>query len=319
MPLRELFFTEPMLRATPLRVLNDPFEGLFNREQVKQMNLSITKVHGQTEYEKIDDYDQDYAVDNTIGLLQEDLLDLGILSFTEDFTNQLMWSHYANEHRGVVVEFDFTQPLFTNSTKIHNGKLCKFPNTIYLGYNEYPQNVKYRRETPRFDRHDLFVPKDKHSYQYRKFEECILLTKSNDWIYEKEHRSIVRLCDADRFICDDNKHIRDECAKDKSIEIKEIKGNKIQITFPLDYGTSDDLGDENLKFEVFNYTRFCCASALHLFRINPKAISSVFLGYRCNHESTLNAIRNNEELNHLNIFKIKINEFQYQLDIEKIN
>lgn len=31
---------------------------------------------------------------------------LGIFSLTEDPTHPLMWSHYASQHYGVVVEFD---------------------------------------------------------------------------------------------------------------------------------------------------------------------------------------------------------------------
>ncbi|MDQ6962661.1 MAG: DUF2971 domain-containing protein [Mariprofundaceae bacterium] len=188
MPFRESFFSELMLRATPLHALNDPFEGLFNREQIKEMKVSISNVHGLTNYEESDEYNEEYDLNETIVHLQQEFNDLGVLSFTEDYTNPLMWTHYAKEHSGIVIELDFNQALFTNSNKTHAGRVCKFAHNTLFGYTEFPQKVRYRRKTPRFNRDDIFVSQNKYEYQYKKFQEAILLTKANDWIYEKEHR-----------------------------------------------------------------------------------------------------------------------------------
>lgn len=314
MKLREPFFTEPMIRATPLYSLNDPFEGLFNTNQLKAMNEAIEKVHGKSDYQTSDVYDEEHDLHEHAGLMQQDVDDLGVLSFTEDYTNPLMWAHYAEEHFGIVVEFNFSEPFFTNSAIKSDERTFKFGENSFLGVYEFPQKIMYRRELPRFNRPDMHVPKDKHDYLYRSFKKSILFTKSNDWIYEKEHRSIVELCEADRFVCDDCEYIRNECSKDETIELVHDKETgKIQITFPADYRTYQELGDESIRHEVFLLS---CQnkSTMHFFRINPNAISAVYFGHRCEHEEIERTIRKTHSLNHLRIFKMKINDYQYQLD-----
>src|SRR5260370_10609227 len=81
----------------------------------------------------------------------------GIVCFCEYVSSLLMWAHYADSHRGSVVEFDPRHPLFLPQA---------------LG------EVQYSRARPFLEAPD-----------YRK----ILLTKSTEWEYEVEHRLIVEL------------------------------------------------------------------------------------------------------------------------------
>ncbi|MGB0085712.1 MAG: DUF2971 domain-containing protein [Rhodomicrobiaceae bacterium] len=46
---------------------------------------------------------------NCLGLLKEAI---GVLSMTLNPLNPLMWSHYAEEHRGIVIGYDITDPIF---------------------------------------------------------------------------------------------------------------------------------------------------------------------------------------------------------------
>ena len=97
MTFREDFFKNFMIRATPANELNDPFELKFSEKQVRQYqeNRGIFK--------------DDYELHETIGIIQSDYEDLGIISLSENYSNTVMWSHYAKEHTGIVVQFEVSE------------------------------------------------------------------------------------------------------------------------------------------------------------------------------------------------------------------
>jgi hypothetical protein len=90
----------------------------------------------------------------------EDLNKLfGVLSLTPHFDNYLIWSHYANSHKGFCVEFDTR--LLVESVKGHY------------------QQVNYSKEIPYFSIMDLLN---------QEIITKLIYTKSVDWIYEDEYR-----------------------------------------------------------------------------------------------------------------------------------
>ena len=46
--------------------------------------------------------------------------------------NSLMWVHYADQHRGIVLEFDYDKPLFQDSRKKLGKRESRFGEN-YLG------------------------------------------------------------------------------------------------------------------------------------------------------------------------------------------
>lgn len=249
MPLRPSFFDDPMIRATPVLALNDPFEGWFNNDQVQDADRN------QREYyrgmgEDVHEVDNS-MLNDLVGDIQSDLFSLGIISFTEDYNNPLMWAHYADEHRGFVVEFDFNEPFFMDSIYNLNGRLSRFGKNYLGDVFEFPEKVDYRREMPDFSRVELSAPDDMDEFHWNKFNRTILFTKSNDWIYEKEQRSVVRLSDADSVICKDNAFVRKECMKDPSIKLLNLGNGKIQVIFPPEYEMHENMGDQSIKKEIF--------------------------------------------------------------------
>lgn len=82
-------------------------------------------------------------------------------------------------------------------------KLLDASKEYWLRHGVIPEKVMYRREIPSFERYELVQVKGE--YPFRKFLHDLLFTKSNDWLYEKEWRSIVQLSDADSIICGKNK------------------------------------------------------------------------------------------------------------------
>jgi hypothetical protein len=79
----------------------------------------------------------------------------GVLCFSGVKDNLLMWAHYADSHRGFVVEFDTEDEGFRRLGELHQ--------------------VRYRKDRPLFD-----VVKGP--------DMAIFLLKSQDWDYEKEFR-----------------------------------------------------------------------------------------------------------------------------------
>ena len=96
----------------------------------------------------------------------------GVLCLTERPDNLLMWGHYADGHRGFVIEFDENHPFF-------NQKSDAIPNCGTL------QKVEYSKHRPSI----------KMAIDIRFIQ--ALFTKSEDWQYEREWRIVRLLHEAD--------------------------------------------------------------------------------------------------------------------------
>ena len=89
--------------------------------------------------------------------LEDSIKGQGICCFAENFENTLMWSHYATHHSGICLVFE-----------------------PHLDISLFLVKVRYT---------DEFVPKN--YYADNRIGALIMLsTKSNDWKYEQEYRSI---------------------------------------------------------------------------------------------------------------------------------
>ena len=89
-----------------------------------------------------------------------------------------MWAHYAENHRGFVIQFDSDHPFFSNQ------------NEPGIGFSS-PTRVRYRDKRP--------------ITTYSSMTETqIFLTKSTDWIYEQEWRYLKFLDNPDRTKPDPN-------------------------------------------------------------------------------------------------------------------
>jgi hypothetical protein len=81
---------------------------------------------------------------------------ISICSFSKSFTNHLMWSHYADGHRGVVIGFEIDELIYKIEKVCYDGLII---------CDELP----------------------------KKFDELkkVFLNKINDWKYEEEYRIIT--------------------------------------------------------------------------------------------------------------------------------
>lgn len=91
---------------------------------------------------------------------------IGVYCLSEDPMNILMWSHYADSHKGICLEFDIKRGGF-------------FYNNLLP--------VQYRKRYPKFELSDY---QDEENMMFTMLQQAIC-TKSVLWKYEKEWRVIA--------------------------------------------------------------------------------------------------------------------------------
>ncbi|EOT1738172.1 DUF2971 domain-containing protein [Klebsiella pneumoniae] len=138
----------------------------------------------------------------------------GVLCLSAIKNNFLMWSHYANNHKGVMFEFDST--------------LLKSDVSDLT-----PKKVKYQKEYPELTYDAIkglnatLFPKQK-----KDFFETVALTKQDAWSYEAEYRSIISIKDNQRLINVPQNCIKSitlGCAMPKETEIKIIEAARNEL------------------------------------------------------------------------------------------
>lgn len=145
------FIQNPILRVTQSRELNDPFECLIANSDKEYLNKNG---------------------DSNLSNNSEYFMSLhGIISLTETPDNLLMWSHYADNHEGAVVEFTIDE---NNPFDLFN------VSNIPTSSDAFFRKVNYRK-----NRKNPF-----NSNSLEEFRAHYYLTKSDEWIYEKEYRYI---------------------------------------------------------------------------------------------------------------------------------
>lgn len=187
-----------MLRFTPAKDFNDPFElqptiTPYSLEWIEYfLNLNDSE-RGNI---KFNDSDYSYStkrfelLSEKKNLLNKKINEIGILSLSSNSninqfltvsvpekndprTNLIMWSHYADSHKGFIIEFreDFIEGIDI-------------------------QKVEYS------DERDIITFEDIDNNNFDK----LFFKKSLEWFYEQEYRAILKLDDADK-ITDDNIHL----------------------------------------------------------------------------------------------------------------
>lgn len=172
----------------------------------------------------------------------------GILSLTQTNDNITMWSHYAQNHEGFVIEFDPNDSIFN---KKRNDNDC-------LGYL---REVKYTDERPNLELIN-FQKTEKEFIEY--IASHIQYTKSQHWCDEKELRLVYNLKNPDNQLVINGQEV---ClfnlpstaikrifigvnATSNTIgKIKEIMKTKLFSHVQLNYGQLD-LKDYRIKFKT---------------------------------------------------------------------
>ena len=105
----------------------------------------------------------------------------GIASLTTRFNDALMWSHYASSHRGICIEYDFSDYF----EQLESSKMLLFPVNYSDKRVTIDQNI--------LDKIDLKNIEEKGRKDLLKLFFDGLYTKNEAWKYEDEIRSITLL------------------------------------------------------------------------------------------------------------------------------
>lgn len=167
--------TEGTVKFTCPLEFNDPFDCqpvAYIDETVRQKNYfkAIERLKGkQTPAQKIKERGRNFAIlKNGVKsgeMLRQNLQTMGVLSLSRTCNDILMWSHYAENHKGFVVGFhykDFDSPSYDKGIS-----------------HILPHKVDYKEDRPVFN----FA-------KSHEFINC-LLVKSPQWEYEQEERAFT--------------------------------------------------------------------------------------------------------------------------------
>jgi hypothetical protein len=150
----------------------------FNR---KNFDLCLVKIRSmQPELIQIA-YDYASTLINQANSIANDVvtdslpITLGVLCLSQNENQPLMWAHYADSHKGIMIEFDTENPTF-NRKRTAFDELGRF------------RSVSYSKSRPAMNLETIF--------KNNSFEE-FALTKAEQWSYEEEIRLIWPLESAD--------------------------------------------------------------------------------------------------------------------------
>ena len=154
---RTLWFAGP-------RTLNDPFECQLTYKNALEATWSKFKVSEESKKD----------IDNT---LKKYLMEAGICSFSRTRKNQLMWSHYADEHKGFCIGFN-QKTLVATSERFF---------TIEV---DYQSELPYKKIIERLGRFEQFRGNSNVNDVVSDILYSIIGTKYSNWTYEKETRLV---------------------------------------------------------------------------------------------------------------------------------
>jgi hypothetical protein len=163
------FFAQPLLRITNPNGLNDPFEFAITKKLAQEIEDVLSRNEGR---------------DAGFVSYTNQFLSYGILSLSRTYDNLLMWSHYADEHRGAVLEFNVAE---SNPYELFGfDEEIQCTDLVALGA------VDYRKSRP----YDGPVTAESMESIRRHY----VFSKSDEWIYEKEFRFVMHYALADLIL-----------------------------------------------------------------------------------------------------------------------
>ncbi|KZK68674.1 hypothetical protein A1L58_18140 [Shewanella baltica] len=168
-----IFFPKPS-------VFNDPFDCSIKVENNLDFDeyLNLIEKEGIRNQKTVAEIESKLNEAKTIGKIPQSFLDkleqglvgihkdnseIGVVCLSEDCVNILMWAHYANDHKGICIEFERNKD---NA----------------LGNYDVTRPITYQKYYPKFTVLDFGASEDGSVL------EKIIWSKSIDWEYEREWR-----------------------------------------------------------------------------------------------------------------------------------
>ncbi|HFQ5429261.1 TPA: DUF2971 domain-containing protein [Vibrio vulnificus] len=309
--LRIEFFDNLLIRASQKYALNDPFE----------LRPSYGGIRGRKASEA-------------------SYFDYSVVSLSETNNNLLMWSHYADQHKGIVIEFDLEQPIFDDyksykATKsvlddddgeyieVVDEEETKLRESINTGK---VQRVRYNSKRPSFNNYENIL---EH-----------FLVKSEEWIYEKEHRVILPLVAAEKLIVHKKYLKKIEFTLYDSDELEKVHIGNDMYLINLKEVTERDgdrflrslydmsLPEEYLKYSFIESTYLEYLkeisedpATIFLYRVPARSIKAVYLGCRVSDADKLRVVdklQSKSNLSHVEVFEAMPSSERFELEFRKL-
>ena len=151
--------------------LNDPFDCQIDLK--KSARFAASKVSGLKREILLKIANLDTFVDG----IQQKMRKVGVCSFSLSLEESLLWSHYADEHRGVCLLYEFTESFFLE-------KMNKIVGVTDIVYGENPLSDWLIESIPEQITDEFF---DHFTTELLK---KVLIVKAEGWHYENECRII---------------------------------------------------------------------------------------------------------------------------------
>ncbi len=154
--------------ASDSKSLNDPCENLIDSDTVKGQLSWLLKIFGFGKKVSVQN-----SYKNLCNVLDESILkEIGIFSLSKTYSDELLWAHYSNSHKGFCIEYDL--------------KILTKNQTLNKYYNFH---VKYSNKPPKVTIPDISNsnPDINKNSLIKKYTS----TKSKKWEYENEIRIIT--------------------------------------------------------------------------------------------------------------------------------
>ncbi len=169
------------VRFSQPSVLNDIFElnGSINEEgsnrsiykTILKENPSLTDISFENIQPLIDRLKPDYF--NSMSLFSNRINDtqFGILSLSRRKDSRSMWSYYANDHKGFMIEFNE-----------------KSETSDYLDFDHEHADVNYKLKRPQ----NIITINNDNDKRHKLINE-LFFTKDKDWQHEREYRVLASI------------------------------------------------------------------------------------------------------------------------------
>jgi hypothetical protein len=285
-----------MLRVTRAKDLNDPFE-LNPSEELLDFVIRAKKPSKDV---------MQLLMDKRNFFEYTTTWNKGVISLSECKDNLLMWSHYAKEHQGGVIEFSFDIEHQSHSrTPVQRGFFK------YLADNNYQYDVvKYRKNRTI----DTSLLTGKGYELSNQIIDSLAFVKSKDWMYEEEHRFLVDTTYCDITLVENTARTRQE------LEVLSLSPELIndQLVLPPEH----KIKNPNSFMPQLNHFSFRSEN-MQFASIAEACVTGIYLGSKMAQTQRDNIFSLRHELSKFtnlcgNLYQAKIHPHSYDLNFEKI-
>ena len=168
---------EKSLASVRARARLDQSENTISR---KLLNAGFDVVDGKIR-KKIENWEDRLALQQYLRTLKNIVSNLGVFCLAQEPENKLLWSHYADQHRGACLVYTVSESHQKTYQSLTHGKLSPL-GALSVGLVEY-------LETPADRLQNIFGEHGENILEMNELAlSTMILTKDNPWRYEREFR-----------------------------------------------------------------------------------------------------------------------------------